>query len=90
MSKRHQEWKKKRKKDLGARQNWLCFYCRRQLSKATLTIDHIIPKSKGGGNHIDNMVGACFPCNNQRGNMDAGQFLALKTGSKTQKSPAPG
>jgi 5-methylcytosine-specific restriction endonuclease McrA len=32
-----------------------------------LTIDHVIPKSKGGDDSWDNLVAACLPCNNKKG-----------------------
>jgi 5-methylcytosine-specific restriction endonuclease McrA len=32
-----------------------------------VTIDHVIPRSKGGSDDIDNLVGACRLCNNRRG-----------------------
>lgn len=32
-----------------------------------ITIDHIIPRSKGGRNWIDNYQVMCFKCNNQKG-----------------------
>ncbi len=31
--------------------------------------DHIIPRSLGGGNTIENLIVACGPCNCARGNM---------------------
>lgn len=42
------------------------------------TFDHIIPKSKGGGFVVQNLVLACADCNSERGNSDAGEFLAKK------------
>jgi hypothetical protein len=33
-----------------------------------LTVDHIIPRSLGGEDHMDNYQPMCFPCNNKKGN----------------------
>jgi len=41
-----------------------CVYCG---SKKNLTIDHILPKSKGGGNTWSNLVTCCSPCNLKKG-----------------------
>lgn len=35
-----------------------------------MTKDHILPKSKGGKDHIDNLRTYCSPCNHKRGNKD--------------------
>lgn len=34
-----------------------------------MTIDHIIPKSKGGNNHINNLEPMCCECNFKKGNI---------------------
>lgn len=31
------------------------------------TLDHVVPKSKGGWNHPANLVAACVNCNSQKG-----------------------
>lgn len=41
-----------------------CVYCG---SKRNLTVDHIIPKSKGGQNTWMNLVTSCFSCNTRKG-----------------------
>jgi len=33
-----------------------------------MTIDHILPKSRGGGNNINNYQPMCQPCNSKKGN----------------------
>lgn len=46
------------------RDNYECVYCS---SKKNLTIDHVIPKSKGGSNHWTNLVTCCSSCNVRKG-----------------------
>jgi CRISPR/Cas system Type II protein with McrA/HNH and RuvC-like nuclease domain len=47
------------------RDNNECVYCG---SKKELTIDHVIPRSKGGKNTWDNLVTCCQNCNLKKGN----------------------
>ncbi len=41
-----------------------CHYCRTELTYEESTLDHVIPKSKGGKRNPDNVVLACKTCNN--------------------------
>ena len=43
-----------------------CVYCS---STKDLTIDHVIPKSRGGKTQWDNLVTACKRCNSKKGDM---------------------
>jgi hypothetical protein len=43
--------------------NFTCQYCGRHTPEVILEIDHIIPKSKGGTDDIDNLTVSCFECN---------------------------
>jgi 5-methylcytosine-specific restriction endonuclease McrA len=47
------------------RDNYQCQYCK---SKDNLTIDHIIPSSKGGKNTWENLCSCCVSCNTKKGN----------------------
>ncbi len=42
------------------RDHYQCVYCG---SNKDLTLDHVIPKSRGGGNEWTNLVTSCFKCN---------------------------
>lgn len=42
------------------RDNYQCVYCG---SRKELTLDHVIPKSRGGGNDWTNLVTSCSKCN---------------------------
>jgi len=48
-----------------ARDGWACQYCG---SRSSLTVDHVVPKSKGGASSWDNIVASCAPCNRRKGN----------------------
>jgi len=55
-----------------------CQYCG---SQEKLTIDHVYPKSRGGRDTWENLVAACVPCNNRKGNRtpeEAGLTLSRK------------
>lgn len=45
---------------------YVCQYCLNKFSLPDLTIDHIIPKSKGGSNEHDNLILSCFSCNTKK------------------------
>lgn len=63
------------------RDDYTCQYCG---SKKKLTIDHIIPKCRGGQDTWENMVVACSSCNVKKGNLPL-----EKTGMKLKKIPKP-
>lgn len=44
-----------------------CQYCMKSLPRNKLTLDHVIPKTRGGGDDWRNCVAACFDCNNKKG-----------------------
>jgi hypothetical protein len=46
---------------------WKCAYCDKQLSQDSATIDHILPKHKGGQNVKNNMLCSCSECNRLKG-----------------------
>ena len=50
---------------LFARDGWKCVYC--GTSGGRLTLDHVIPRSKGGDSVWENVVTACAPCNLRKG-----------------------
>ena len=47
-----------------ARDGWTCQYCG---VRANLTVDHVIPRSKGGASTWENIVASCAPCNRRKG-----------------------
>ena len=67
------------KKNILKRDNYTCQYC--STTSQTLTIDHIIPKSRGGKTTWNNVVVACKPCNLKKSDKtpeEIGFYLAKK------------
>jgi len=66
------------KRNIFIRDRFRCQYCG---STKDLTVDHIIPKVRGGKDTWTNLVCACKKCNNQKGNRtpeEAGMHLFSK------------
>jgi 5-methylcytosine-specific restriction endonuclease McrA len=62
-----------------ARDNWTCQYCG---ARANLTVDHVVPRSKGGPSSWENIVASCAPCNRRKGNA-----LPRQVGMRLQRQP---
>jgi 5-methylcytosine-specific restriction endonuclease McrA len=54
------------RKAVLARDSWTCQYCGQR--KPGLTVDHVIPRSRGGPSDWENIVTSCAPCNRRKGN----------------------
>ncbi|MEB3203974.1 MAG: HNH endonuclease [Candidatus Sericytochromatia bacterium] len=50
---------------LFRRDRQVCQYCGRK--GGDLTVDHVMPKSRGGEDSWENLVAACLRCNNRKG-----------------------
>jgi len=53
------------KREIFRRDDYRCQYCGTAASR--LTIDHVIPRHRGGGHRWDNLVTACPQCNRRKG-----------------------
>lgn len=57
------------KRNVFLRDEYTCAYCGRNLRYSNdITVDHIVPKSKGGKNSWNNCVTSCKKCNYSKGN----------------------
>ena len=54
------------RKAVLARDAYTCQYCGHEASG--LTVDHVIPRSRGGESVWENIVASCAPCNRKKGN----------------------
>lgn len=52
------------------RDGFRCRYCGDEPSHKKLEVDHIVPRSKGGSDIIENLVTACFDCNRGKSNKE--------------------
>ena len=55
------------RKNIILRDHSTCQYCAKKLPASELTMDHVTPRSKNGGNTWHNLVACCKPCNNKKG-----------------------
>ena len=54
------------RRNIIKRDSHQCQYC--QSTKAPITVDHVIPKVRGGKDTWENLVCACVKCNTKKGN----------------------
>ena len=55
------------RKNIVWRDNHQCQYCANYFPSDKLTMDHVLPKSRGGQNTWENLVAACTKCNQKKG-----------------------
>jgi len=53
--------------NLLLRDGFTCQYCNKRLDIIDLTIDHVIPRSRGGATKWENIVCSCYVCNTDKG-----------------------
>ena len=71
------------RRNIYLRDNFTCQYCGCQPPRDKLTIDHVVPRSKGGRSEWENVVLACQSCNAKKGN----RLLGKETSMNLHRSP---
>jgi 5-methylcytosine-specific restriction endonuclease McrA len=69
-----------------ARDRWTCQYCGHE--RGNLTVDHVIPRSRGGASTWENIVTCCAPCNRQKGDRLPRQANMVPTSRPRAPSPS--
>lgn len=70
------------RKNILLRDRNTCQYCGIILAASELTLDHVIPRSRGGASTWENLVACCHPCNRKKANQ-----LAHEAGMKLLREP---
>lgn len=70
------------RRNLFKRDHYACQYCGDQPGPSELTIDHVLPRSKGGYSRWENCVLACVACNMRKADRTPEQ-----AGMKLRKTP---
>ena len=52
-----------------------CVWCGRELWRRDLTLEHVVPRSRGGHTTPENAVVACRPCNRRRGSRPVDAYV---------------
>ena len=80
-------YQKKLRDFIFFRSNGKCSYC----SKQAQEIDHIVPRSKGGTNSVNNLTATCRACNEKKSNLSLKEFgkLVGKNFSKIEPKKLP-
>lgn len=64
-----------------------CYYCGRILTKRNASIDHKIPKCRGGTDFVANLVDCCKRCNLSKGPLTAKEYLdIIDAGERTTRA----
>ena len=70
------------RKNILLRDRNICQYCGAVLGSSDLTLDHVVPRSRGGASTWENLVACCHVCNRRKGNQ-----LPAEAGMKLLREP---
>ena len=72
------------RKNILLRDRHSCQYCGRACSAPELTLDHVVPRSRGGRSSWENLVACCHRCNHRKGDR-----LPEEAGMRLLREPRP-
>ena len=76
-------------RNIFARDGNLCQYCGKRFPTSELSLDHVLPRSQGGGSSWENIVCACVACNVRKGGRTPKQasMALIRRPEKPKRSP---
>ncbi|MFH1304431.1 MAG: HNH endonuclease [Planctomycetota bacterium] len=77
------------RRNIFIRDSYRCQYCQRKYSVKQLSLDHVVPRSQGGGMNWENIVSACHRCNTKKGGRTPSQagMKLLQKPAKPSRNP---
>ena len=72
------------RKNILLRDRNTCQFCGRLFPSSELTLDHVLPRSRGGRSSWENLVACCHPCNNRKGSR-----TPEEAGMRLSRAPRP-
>ena len=77
------------RRNIFARDHNLCQYCGKRFATSDLSLDHVVPRSQGGGATWENIVCACLNCNIKKGGRTPKQanIKLIRKPEKPKRSP---
>lgn len=77
------------RRNLFARDNNSCQYCGKRFSTSELSLDHVVPRSRGGDTSWENIVCACIACNVKKGGRtpQEAHMALIRKPTKPKRSP---
>ena len=72
------------RKNIFRRDDYICQYCGIQLDRNTATVDHVIPRCRGGNHNWNNVVCCCLKCNRKKGDR-----TPVEANMELMKEPKP-
>ena len=77
------------RRNIFARDANICQYCGKRFPTSELSLDHVVPRSQGGGSSWENIVCACVACNVRKGGRTPRQsgMALIRRPEKPKRSP---
>ena len=64
----------------------ICYYCQEPQTRATVTMDHLVPIAEGGSSNKSNIVVACKTCNSRKKDQGLVEWLLMSDGDEKDNS----